>query len=424
MTSAQRVVLLLLAVSLLAAVITGSTFYYRLTYVWVFLLAGSWGLARLSLRGVVLHRYARSLRSQVGQIFEERFEIDNRSRLPRLWLEVRDESNLPGARGSQVLTLIGGNETRSYLVRTRLLQRGVFPLGKTVLASGDLFGLFPVSRSYPAQDSLLVYPMMVDVRVFPSPYGWLSGGEALRRRTHQITANAAGVREYAPGDPLNRIHWLSTARRNKFMVKEFELDPLAEVWIFLDAYRYAHATLPHERLKLDERDMWRPDVKVPLPPSTEEYAVSVAASLARYFLQKRRVVGLVSSGRSLHVLPAERGGRQLGKILETLALLRAEGALPLQTLIEAQVQSLPRGSTVVMITPEVSASVPVIAEFLLRRGMRPVAVLLDTETFGGRSGTEKIATELQLMRIPVCRIANGDDLSEKLSDESQPHMWR
>ncbi len=423
MTSGQRVVLLLLVASLLGGIITGAVFYYRLAYLWAFLYAGSWLLSRLALRGVGLSRTARSLRSQVGQIFEERYEVQNTSRLPRLWLEVRDHSTLPGSRGSQVLSLIAPHERRSYLVRTRLMQRGVFPLGETVLASGDLFGLFPVSRSYPAQDSLLVYPMMVDVQAFPSPMGWLSGGEALRRRTQQITANASGVREYQPGDPLNRIHWVSTARRNRFMVKEFELDPMAEVWIFVDAYRLVHAELPRPELRLDEREMWRATVKIPLPPSTEEYTVSIAASLARYYLQRGRVVGLVSAGQNLRVLPAERGGRQLGKILETLALLKADGRLSLESLVQAEIQALPRGSTVVLITPDTSDGLILSAELLSRRGMRPVAVLLDAASFGGSSGVERVENTLSIMRLPVCRISNGDDLSATLTDASQPMMW-
>ncbi len=423
MSSGQRIVLILLVVSLLAAVVTGASFYYRLTYVWILLYVGNWTISKLALRGVELDRRARFQRSQVGQVFEERFEIRNNSRIPRFWLEVKDESPLPGTRGSQVLSMIGGHETRSYLVRTRLMQRGVFPLGRTVILSGDFFGMFPVSRIFPAQDSLLVYPMMVDIQAFPSPLGWLSGGESVRRRTHQITANASGVREYAPGDPLNRIHWLSTARRNRFMVKEFELDPLAEIWIFLDAYRHAHAALPYLYPQLEERDMWRSSVKIPLPPSTEEYAVSIAASLARYYLGRGRVVGLVSAGHSLRILPAERGGRQLGKILETLALLRMQGDFPLQALIDAEIQSLPRGSTVIMITPDTSLKVALVTELLMRRGMRPVDVILDAETFGGGPGTDKLVTTLEMMRVPVCRIKNGDDLAQKLSEEQYPNMW-
>jgi uncharacterized protein (DUF58 family) len=405
-TSGQRVVLILLVASLLGGIVSGSVFYYR-----------------LALRGVILRRTARSLRSQVGQIFEERFEVQNQSRLPRLWLEVRDNSPLPGSRGSQVLSLIGGRESRSYLVRTRLMKRGVFPLGDTVLSSGDLFGLFPVSQKYPAEESLLVYPMMVDVQAFPSPMGWLSGGEAVRRRTQQITANASGVREYEQGDPLNRIHWLSTARRNRFMVKEFELDPMAEVWIIVDAYRHVHAALPFPDIQLDEREMWRPSVRVPLPPSTEEYAVSVAASLARFYLQRGRVVGLISAGQAMRVLSAERGGRQLSKILETLALLSADGRLALESLVQAGVQVIPRGSTVVLITPDSGDGVSLTAELLMRRGMRPVVVLVEASSFGGTGKAERLENDLRILRIPVCRIANGDDLAAKLSDPAQPLMW-
>lgn len=423
MTSPQRVVLLLLVVSLIAGVITGSTFYYRLSYLWILLFVGSWAMSRLALRGLQFDRTARALRSQVGQIFEERFEVFNNSRLPRLWLEIRDESTLAGSRASQVISMIGRRESRSYLVRTRLLERGVFPLGKTVIASGDLFGLFPVSRSYPAQESLLVYPMIFDVQAFPSPIGWLSGGEALRRRTHQITANASGVREYAPGDPLNRIHWLSTARRNRLIVKEFELDPMAEVWLFLDACRYVHSALPYEPKPLEEREMWRPSLKIPLPPSSEEYSISVAASLARYYLQRGRVVGLVSAGKDFRVIPAERGGRQMGKILEALALLRTEGRLPIEGLVEAEVRNLPRGSTVVLITPATDKSVLVSVELLSRRGMRPVVVLMDANSFGGSDGSDTLAIDLGLLNIPVCRVANGDDLSVTLSEASRHHLW-
>ena len=415
MTSALRVVLVLLVLSLVAAAMTGASLYYRLSYLWALLLVGSWLMSVLALRGVLVHRTARSLRSQVGQIFEERYEIINTGRLPRLWIEVRDESPLPGSHGSHVLTLIGGHESRTYLARTRLAERGVFPLGPTVLVSGDLFGIFPVSHNFPSQESLLVYPMLFDVRSFPNPPGLLPGGEALRRRTAQITSNAAGVREYGPGDPLNRIHWVSTARRNRLMVKEFELDPLAEVWIFVDAARSVQAAKHEPVPEFDPQDIWRRRVKLELPPSTLEYSVSVAASLGRYYLQRGRAVGMVYSGQFLRVLPSDRGGRQLGKILESLALLRAEGNLPLHGLVEAQARHLPRGSTAVLITPSAADAVYQTADVLLRRGLRPVGVLVDAATFGGYFSNERLAASLGALGVPVCHIKRGDDLSSVLS---------
>jgi len=414
MNTTQRVVFLLFGLSLTAGIVSGNVLYYRLTYLWGFLILVSWLMSFISLRGVQFSRSARTLRSQVGQIFEEQYDIRNTGRLPRLWIEVSDESNLPGTRGSHVLTMIGGRESRSYLARTRLTERGVFPLGPTIIGSGDLFGMFPVNRTIKNQESLLVYPMIVSVKDFPNPPGLLPGGEALRRRTPQITPNASGIREYSPGDPLNRIHWISTARRNRIIVKEFELDPLADVWIFLDAARAVQVDQPVPEPVIEPQDIWRRKFKYSLPPSTLEYAVSSAGSLSRYYLQKGRAVGLVSAGPSMRIIPGDRGGRQLGKILEALAIIKGEGTLPLHGLVEAQARHLPRGSTAVLITPSASESVYKVADLLLRRGLRPVVVLIHAATFGGTQENQAIEFSLRSLGIPVCQVDCGVDLASSL----------
>src|SRR5574341_549671 len=133
MSVSARVILILLGLSVLAMLITGSIIYSRLTYLWLFMLLGNWIFSLFALRGVTVRREAHTYRSQVGHVFEERFAINVAGRLPRLWLEVRDESTLPGAGGSRVLTLLSGGQSRSYRAVTRLIQRGVFRLGPTVL---------------------------------------------------------------------------------------------------------------------------------------------------------------------------------------------------------------------------------------------------------------------------------------------------
>jgi len=417
-----RIVLLLLSLSVVALALTGLGVYARLSYLWAALLVVSWIWSRLSLRGVEVTRTTRTLRAHVGTIFEERFSVRNEGRLPRLWIQVRDLSDLPGSRGSRVLTLIGGREQRTYRARTRLTQRGIFTLGPTEIVSGDLFGLFPVRREVGSGGSLLVYPMMVDVEGFPSPPGLLPGGEALQLRTHQVTPNAAGVREYVPGDPMNRIHWLSSARRDRLIVKEFELDPMAEAWIFLDAQSRVQAKETYSVPSQPVEAIWTPWQDVTLPPSTEEYAVSIVASLARHFLRRGRAVGLISyyrpSQRTPDLLPPDRGGRQLGKILEVLAPLRAEGTLPISALLTAHAQHMPRGSTVVVVTPSVADEVGLAADLLSQRGLRPVVVLLNAGSFGGRSGTEELARAVTAAGVPVCQVRNGQKLTSALSSDS------
>lgn len=415
MTAGARIVIVLLIVSLLAGIISGVQLYFRLTYIWALLLIVSWVWSWHILRGVKMIRKARTTRAQVGQILEERIEVENPGRLPRLWLAVSDSSTLPGSQASRLFPLVEPRRGRTFLSRTRILSRGVFPLGPTTLESGDPFGIFPVERIYQASESLLVYPMLFELQDFPAPAGILSGGEALRRRTPQVTPNAAGVREYEPGDPLNRIHWVSTARRNRLITKEFELDPQSEVWIFLDAVRIGQASLPFSWPKKTKEDLWKHKFEFSLPPSTEEYGVCIAASIARYYLHLDRSLGFVSAGQSLTLIPPDRGGRQLAKILESLAILRAVGTLPLWGLIDIQAQHLARGSTIVVITHSVEEEVVLIVDFLSRRGLRPVIVLIDPASFNGPVGTEEIAEGLRLMKIPLRVVHNGDDLSKTLS---------
>jgi uncharacterized protein (DUF58 family) len=205
------------------------------------------------------------------------------------------------------------------------------------------------------------------------------------------------------------------------MVKEFEQDPQADVWIFLDAYNAVQAALPEAEpiLKADRVLLWRhkPE-EVRLPSATFEYAVSTAASVANYFINRNHAVGLASAGRTYNVLPAERGERQLGKILETLSFMDAEGKLPLAGLTTAQASYLPRGSTVILITPSSQENVLLAVNDLEKRSMHPVVVLIDAATFGGLKGTDHLAAELTVRSIPVVTVANHDNLELALQSTS------
>jgi uncharacterized protein (DUF58 family) len=409
-----RITLVLFGFSLLGLAITGESIYARLAYLWFFLIVGNYLLSRMALKGIEIERVARVQRASVGDVFEETFDVRNRSRMPHLWLEVRDEGVLPGARGSRVLSLIGAGRTRSYVSRNRLVARGVFPLGPTRLSSGDLFGFFPVSQLIPAEGTLTVFPQIVELHSMPHLPGYMPGGEALRRRTHQITPNAATVREYSHGDPLSRIHWASTARRDRLIVKEFELDPLAEVWIFIDAEQRSQCHLEY-KLETDAGSVMFQSLGGPqLLPATEEYVTSIAASLAKHYLQSGRSVGMVSAAKARDVLQADRGARQLGKIMETLALLKAEGDTNYFGLVVQYARTVPRGSTLIMITPSVSRDVLFATDQVRRLGLRPIVVLLDAQSFGGAAGSSQLAANLTGFGVPNTLIVEGKSLATGL----------
>jgi len=408
--------LILFGLGALGMIATGVDLYVRLTYLSALLLIAAFAWTRLSLAGIEFRRNARSLRASVGDIFEETFEIRNSARFMHPYLEVLNESPIPQAAGSRAITWLRPGQTRTYLARTWLTRRGVFSLGPTQVTSGDPFGLFDDRHIIPAVDRLLVLPLIIPISDFYSPLGFLPGGKAIRRKSPEVTPQASGMREYVPGDPLKRIHWPSTARRDKLMVKEFEQDPQAEVWIFLDAQREAQAEQAQTVVTTWQEWVFDRRPELTLPASTVEYGVSIAASLAHYFIEERRAVGFVTGGPLYTVIPAERSDRQESKILETLAFVTGEGELALPSLVDLQAPQLPFGSSVLLITPSVDANVLLAIELLQRRRLRPVVMLLMAESFGGRPGSEALAQKLTQRGVPVCPIENGAHLRETLSD--------
>lgn len=400
----------------LAWLTTGNAAFVRLAYAGLLLLAGAGLWSAFLGRGIRVQRSARLLRASVGDVFEERFAVSVSTWPGCPWLEVVNQSDLPGAAGSRLLTRIRWREQRFYTARSLLTRRGVFLLGPTLVSAGDPFGLFPVEKRIPAAEALVVVPKIFPILEFPPPPGLLPGGKATRIRSVDVTPHAAGVREYVPGDPMKRIHWASTARRGRFMVKEFEQDPQADIWLFVDAQREVHARREGRPLPLlDEKFLLRRP-KVELPCDSFEYAMSAAGSLAQHFLRNRRSVGLACSSAKFTILSGERGERQVGKLLERLAFLQPDGEIPVLGLVLMQAKLLPLGAGVILITPSARPELLLAVEDLQRRSLRPVVVLLKAETFGGGAqDTEAILAALLAMNAPVCPVEYGDDLTEKLS---------
>lgn len=389
--------------------------YLRLAVVLLVILVVSVLWTSVSTLGIALNRSTRTIRKQVGEVFSEDFEIVNRSAIPKVWLKITDNSDMVGGTGSKVITGIGGKKSRTYVAFTLLQKRGWFTLGPTLVESGDIFGLFVYIKSFDANLRLLVIPYMFDIQFFLAPFGILPGGHTFREKTLDVTPYSAGVREYVQGDPLKRIHWPSSARKQMLIVKEFERDPLAEVWVFLDARKSVH--IRSENLGLmDLQKIWwvRYKKAFRLPPDTAEYAISIAASLARYYINQKREVGLVSAGQNYTVLPAERGERQLGKILETLAVLEPEGDLHLWALVNSQVAHLARGSTVVLISPAADDEILNITMELIHRGLILVLILIDSASFGGNQHRDDIASRLSGQGVFTFIIHEGDDIKSVL----------
>jgi uncharacterized protein (DUF58 family) len=167
-------------------------------------------------------------------------------------------------------------------------------------------------------------------------------------------------------------------------------------------------------MAFSEEGWWLRRPKVSLPSDSFEYVTSAAASLARHFLLDRRAIGLACAAGSTAIVPAERGERQITKIMETLAFLQPDGKMPLIGMVMMRAKLLPIGTGVILITPSTRPELLLAVEDLLRRRLRPIVILIKPETFGGKADSGKILASLMQRNIPVCPVACGDDLSVQL----------
>jgi uncharacterized protein (DUF58 family) len=400
---------------LLAGLISSRTFFFSLAYALGAVLIGAFVWSWTSVNWLTLARYTQARRAQVGRSLDEVFTVHNTSLLPKLWLEIRDHSTLPGHNASYVVPTVLPRRRYRWDVHTICSRRGEFTLGPMTIVSGDPFGLFQFPRKIAATSRIIVYPPTVPVHRFATPIGILSGGEAVRRRAHFITANAAGIRDYQPGDSFNRIHWRSTARRDRLLVKEFELDPLADVWIFLDLSYESLVERP--RANTDNGSFYAPPPN--LPPSTEEYGVTIAASLAQYFVSKGRALGFVTYSPYREVVQPDRGPRQLTHILEILAVVRSETELSFDQMLSLETGYLGRGTTAILITSSQDERWAAEAYTLSRRGIRVICVVIDPRSFG--APYDNLA-QLQQMGdaagAVVYIVRQDDDLTAALSYRS------
>jgi len=392
----QAIVLIILLVFF--AISSGWHVLYILTYVLLTLFVLSWLWARYSLRKLGFRRATVSGRVQVGETFDERLMLDNLSIMPKLWVQVADGSTLPGHRAGYVASM-GGRKRAMWRAKTICRRRGRFQLGPITATSGDPFGLVRRRIFLDASSQVLVLPHILPITNFVLFTGGLPGRGRSARRALQTTTNATTIRDYTSGDALSRIHWRSSAHYNKLMVKEFDLDPAVDAWIFLDL---------NEKVQGGEGEH-----------STEEYGVTIAATIANYLLRQDLSVGLIVNGERREILSLDRGDRQIERMLELLAVVTAGPGPDMKEALAMDAFHLGRNTVAIVITPSSSRDWHEGLRQLQRRGAQVAVVGLNAASFSNAPTDEDMLALLEGAGIPVVRINKGDPMTAALESGSQ-----
>lgn len=228
--------------------------------------------------------------------------------------------------------LRGGADHRASLT-IAAHRRGVIQVGPMTIGRGDPVGILRREHAWPGVQYIYVHPVTVAI---PSTSAGLvrdlEGAPTSDIVDSDLSFHA--IRPYVSGDSRRNVHWKSTAKTGRLMVRQFEETRHSRIAIVLDLGRAGYGSD-------DEFEM----------------AVSAAASLGVQGVRDGRDV-LVSASADI-----PDGARDHVRSIQTLSTLTAkhlldgfagveagEHAMPLEAVARLTVQSFPELSIAFLVT--------------------------------------------------------------------------
>ncbi|PZC49725.1 MAG: Uncharacterized conserved protein, DUF58 family, contains vWF domain [Chloroflexi bacterium] len=305
----------------------------------------------------------------VGETIRYRMRISNRKLLPLPWLSLRTEVpealepidrhlepiGTPKMARLDRLTGLRWYERLTWEYTIPLKTRGYFTFGRTALRAGDLFGFFTRERIVPEAVSLWVYPQVLALETLGLPMLRPMGEERGVDPLFDDPSRLRGLREYQTGDPLRRVDWRATAKRQSLQTRTFDPASSRSVLLALNV-----ATMP---------EAWQG-----FYGELFERAVAVCASLASSYAEVRFPFGLVANctypGRDGTIrMPLGRAQAQTIRALELLAMADVYAVATMERVLQDESQRLPRGSSVVLVTAVMTRPLVGTLLDLRRRGL-------------------------------------------------------
>lgn len=268
-------------------------------------------------------------------------------------------------------------------------RRGDFEGGEALVMSGAPFGLGRSRRRVPVEGRVTVVPRWVDLRSFPLLEPSSSPSEVLHERARTRAGEEYhGVREYRPGDLRRSVHWRTSARAGKLVVREFEEQFLTRVALIVGG-----------------TDSGEP------PDSAFETVVSAAASIGLYALKTGHAIELFTSGPDgIERLsgPADRD------VLDRLAAVQARPWSPGEAGAQA-LRAVHRRGTIVFCATSRGASMDdfhATVRAVQAAGARAIVVVARSSTWETRSADEeqRAIDRLRGGRAIVRVLSKGEEL--------------
>lgn len=334
-------------------------------------------------------------RAFLGETVDVELELSNTSWLPVVWLRLHEalpvELAVPNF-FQQIISLSSREHLKcSYQLQAR--KRGYYPVGPLSMYSGDILGLADQARKEIRPEYLTVFPKIVPLNKVTIPSRSPMGSLRHHQPILEDPSRVRGKREYVAGDSLRRVDWKSTASTGQMQVKLFEpsISLVTSIFLNLNGDDYHYKTRA-------------PNI---------ELAIVVAASIAKWVVDKKQSVGLITNGSDPHgdeggvrpLLP-RKGHSHLMRLLEILARIEMVDDQPMIDTMRREIHHLPWGTTLILITGNIND--PIFeALFQARRlGLEAMIVFC-----GPVQNFQMVRRRAEHFGFPVYQMFNEQDLN-------------
>jgi uncharacterized protein (DUF58 family) len=277
-------------------------------------------------------------------------------------------------------------------------KRGEYKMGPFVVYFFDPLNLFFFKRTFVVHSSVVVYPKIFQIDKFPpltrSVLPWF-GIETARSSGDED--EFYGVREYKEGESVKKIHWISSARKNKLIVKQFQLQSFFGTTIIFNLEKAKNLGEGKE--------------------SVAEYIIKIAASVAHYLTEKGVSIELLAHIGEIVHLPFNKGQEHLESILRVLAVAQAESRISFREAFEEFARYIPNDSSLVAVMSDQDYTDLPRMLSLYGRGVSVIPLIVVSDTFLPDSDKKKITRQVKirvsnLVNMHAKFFSQGDNLSE------------
>ncbi len=388
------------------------TFFLSSLYFVAIYIVLAFGYSIVALNGISIDRKSRYHRRQVGDLYEEHLVVSNRSILPVFWMQINDRSELSTHHANRVIGFLGGHQTRIIRINSFLHKRGNVNLTPVEVITSDPMGCFSSARIIQTDGSLIILPYRVDLSAFQIKERQTDEGRSRQLQLHQSDLISGSVREYSNGDPFNRIHWPTTARKGELYTKLPDQTRQRVVWIYMDCQRLIHTSrmVNADQRRMDYLDTNKLIPKYALPPDTLETAVSITSSLAVTWLKKGIDVGLAFNQQPFFSILPGHGSRQQMDILNTLTYVQADSRVSIGKMLVPFSTRLNPGNICFLVTPDDSSEMISAAQVLVRKGIDLRVIHIFRESYSSGYTGAKYVRDWSIIRS--IHFSYGDNLSD------------